>query len=808
MLKKIIIVLIIFSISTSLTIYFYSQSKIPNRTGELKLDGLTDKVVVLYDNLGIPHITAKNDSDLYRAFGYVHAQDRLFQMEMMRRLSQGRLSEVFGEKLLDIDKLFRTFGLESYSKKWIAAMKKRGNKELFSLLDSYLAGVNEFVSNGTNPIEFDLLGFPEHQYTQEDVVSIAGYMAFSFAFAIKDDPLVSFISQKMGDEYLKDLGISYTPGFKQLPVDTINSDALNKNAFNNRMLSQKVTETLEDIIALPLFHGSNSWLVSPHRSASGKAMLINDPHIGYSQPSVWYEAQLKSDKTDIYGHFLALTPLPQLGFNQDIAWGLTMFENDDMDLYLEQLNPENKNQYWAIDHWQNFESRIEIIVIKDKGDLQFEVKESRHGPIINPIYKSEKGVSSPVSKIEQPIAVWWAFKDTDNQVMEGFYQLPHIKTIEEAAEVASKIHAPGLNLMFANSQGDIGWWASAKLPIRPEHVNSKIILDGASGQDDILGFYDFSYNPRQINPSNGVLYTANNQPADMGNGLVAGYYAPTDRPDRITELLSSREKLSVEFMKEMLIDSQSSTGKLFRDTALPVLKDVSLSSLEEEALSIYVKWNADHIPSEQGAAIHNRFRMSLMKLTMEDELGEDYYPKFQFSFLMARTIWRLLPNQESIWWDDVSTERKETRNELIVKAWQQAVSFLERKYSDDLSRWTWANEVSVIYEHPIGKQAPLDKIFNVGPFPVQQGIEVINNTRLKQVGDNFKVTMGPSTRRIIDFGDIENTWGILPTGQSGVVSDKHYDDQALNYSLGNFRHQYITEKQVRENLEGELVFSP
>ena len=602
MLKKLFVFLIAILFVAGISGYFYSQSKIPNRSGEIKLNGLTDKVTVLYDHFGIPHITAKNDADLYRAFGYVHAQDRLFQMEMMRRLSQGRLAEVYGDKLVSIDKLFRALGLESYAKEWLTAIESRGNSALLNTLDSYLAGVNDFALNGQSPIEFDLLNFPHHIYTRDDIASIAGYMAFSFAFAIKDDPLVDHIKQKLGEDYLVDLGINYTPGFEQIPVDPIKS----------KLLTESVSQTLEQLVGLPLFHGSNSWLISPKRSESGKAIFVNDPHIGYSQPSVWYEAQLKSDNTDIYGHFLALTPMPQLGFNRDIAWGLTMFENDDMDLYAEKINPENHQQYWAIDHWATFKTRTEVIKIKDKKSIQFEVKESRHGPIINSTFEDNLPFPNAVSETEQPIALWWAFKNTDNLIMEGFYDLPRVKTVEEAAVVASKIHAPGLNLMFANANGDIAWWASAKLPIRPEHVNSKMILDGASGKDDILGFYDFKYNPKNINPESGVLYSANNQTADMGNGLVPGYYAPTDRASRITELLATQEIHSVDFMKKMLIDSQSKTAQLFQKIALPILNTGknNFSQIELEALTLYKNWNAEHQPEQQGAAIHNRFRMS------------------------------------------------------------------------------------------------------------------------------------------------------------------------------------------------------
>jgi len=800
MLKKTLISILIILLLMAISGYFYFSSKIPQRDGELILDGLSAPVQVLFDNYGIPHLTAENDGDLYRAFGYVHAQDRLFQMEMLRRLSQGRLAEIFGEKLLDVDKLFRTLGLQGYSKRWLAAMEKRGNQDLFATTDSYLAGINEYVKNGTRPIEFELLGFPEHLYTREDIASVAGYMAFSFAFGLKDDPLVDHLSKALGRDYLVDLGIEYTPGFEQIPVD----------AMETKIISQKVSNILQQLTGTPLFHGSNSWLISPSRTQSGKAMLVNDPHIGYSQPNIWYEAQLKSDKIDIYGHFLALTPFAQLGFNRDIAWGLTMFENDDMDLYVEKINPKNPNQYWVIDHWAAFDSRIEIIKVKGQDSLLFEVRESRHGPIINSIYQDNRRVTNAVSEIKHPVSLWWAFKNTDNQIMEGFYQLPKIKTLEQAAEVASKIHAPGLNLMFTNAQGDIGWWASAKLPIRPTHVNSKMLLDGSSGKDDILGYYDFSHNPQKTNPASGVLYSSNNQPADMGDGLVPGYYAPTDRARRIVELLAQQKKLTPEFMKKMLVDSQSKTGLLFQKIAVPVLEReaTSLSEIENKALEIYRNWDGSYRPDQQGATIQTRFRMNLMKLAMQDELGEKFYPGFQFSFLMARSIWRLLPNQESPWWNNRNTDETETRDQLILLAWKKAIAFLNIKHGTNLQSWSWKNEATVVYEHPLGKQKPLDMLFNVGPFPINQGMETINNARLKEEGDGFKITMGPSTRRIIDFGDIENSWGILPTGQSGVAGDKHYDDQALDYSNGKFRPQYITEDQVLDNLEGRLVFLP
>lgn len=800
MIKKILVGLVGILFVLVIFGYFFIQGKMPQREGELQLKGLTDKVEVNYDKFGIPHISAQNDADLYRTFGYVHAQDRLFQMELLRRLSNGEMAEVFGEKLIPMDKLYRTLGLAKHAKPWITSMRKTADPKMFLMLENYLSGVNAFVKNGVRPLEFDLLGLPSREFTLEDIAAISGYMSFSFAQALYDDPLIHLLSQKFGKEYIKDLDLFYTEGFPQLPVDANLAESL----------AVEVSSIIHQLKPAGLFHGSNSWLISPKRSESGKAILVNDPHIAYSQPSAWYEAQLKSNNTNIYGHFLALIPNAMLGFNEKLAWGLTMFENDDIDLYLEKVNPENPEQYWAIDHWENFQSSQEIIKVKDQPDVLFELKSTRHGPIINNMLTDFKGRSYGMSKVEQPLALWWTFLDVNNQQMEAFYELPFADTLEKAAAAAEKIHNPGLNLMYANANGDIAWWATAKLPIRPAHVNSKYILDGASGKDDALGFYDFNHNPKKINPESGVLYTANNQPADMGDGLVPGYYAPKDRPLRITQLLAEKEKFSVEDMQKILLDNTTPTAKLFQQIALPILQQNrdEFSLLAQNSIDNFASWQGNHDPSEVGAVLYTRFRLRLIQLTMEDEIGVDLFESFQNHFLVARSIWVLLPNESSPWWDNVNTSETETRQQLIVQAWKDSIELLEKKLGNNLAEWTWENDVNMVYEHPLGSVEPLDKIFNVVPLPSSGGVEAINNIMLTSKNDQLDIMMGPSTRRVIDFGDITNTWGINPTGQSGVPMDEYYQDQALDYSQGKFRPQYITEEDVKANSGGLLVFVP
>ena len=822
MFKKTLKIMLVIFVIIGLTSYFYIQHKKPQRDGELNLNNLSSDVSVLFDNYGIPHIYAENDADMYRALGYVHAQDRLFQMELLRRLSQGKLSEILGEKLIGVDRLFKTLGLEEYAGTWLEAISNRADKKILLMLDSYLDGVNQFVEKGVTPVEFDLLSIPKHRYSKKDIISIMGYMSFSFAQGLKDDPLVTRLSQQFPQSYLDDMDILSTPGKYQLPVDALtevdenlSADILPDNGqthrINNKQLNRitrSISTVINQLLPMGLFHGSNSWLLSPQKSISGKAVLVNDPHIAFSQPSVWYEADIHSDNTHIYGHFLGLIPFPMLGFNEKLAWGLTMFENDDMDLYAEKMNPENDGQYWAIDHWENFSRRSVTIKIKDHEDITFEVKKTRHGPIINNMFEGFTDKSDPLKGFEKPIALWWKFLDSKNEQVEAFYELPYADTLEKAAMAASKIHAPGLNLMYANARGDIAWWATAKLPIRPRHVNSKMVLDGTSGEDDILGYYDFSHNPHLINPAQGYIYTANNQPQDMGDGLVPGYYSPLDRPKRISEFLESKQKLSIEDMKTLLMDNSTPTAMMIQDVTIPVLTthQQQFSGNKLKAIQIFKSWQADHNPDEVGASIYTEFRLKFVQLAMEDEIGKDIFDNFQYGFLLDRTLWKLVKNEDSPWWDNIHTQKKETRNELIVEAWEQAIDKLESRFGKDMQKWQWRNEVQMIHPHILGKVKYLDKIFNVGPFASRAAIEGVNNLMFKTEGDHLAIIMGPSTRRIIDFADINHSSGINPTGQSGVPFDKYYEDQAKDYADGKFRPQYLDKKEIEANLEGKLIF--
>lgn len=380
---------------------WYLHAKQPLRNGSLALAHLQAPVDVRYDERGVPHLYAQNQTDLYRALGYVHAQDRLFQMEMLRRLARGELAEVLGPKLVDTDRLFRTLRIRDHAAEYSARQDKQSQP--WKVLEAYLDGVNQFQENNPAPLEFDLLGIPRRPFTPEDTLSIAGYMAYSFAAAFRTEPVLTYIRDELGSDYLRIFDLDWHPQGVLTP-----SGALGAGDWKDLgALARLSQQALEDA-GLPQFEGSNAWVVAGSRTASGKPLLAGDPHIRFAAPAVWYEAQLSAPGFELYGHHQALNPFASLGHNRAFGWSLTMFQNDDLDLVAEKVNPDNPNQVWYQGEWVDLQSEEQEIAVKGAAPVKLTLRRSPHGPIVNDALGASSG--------KTPIAMWWAFLETENPV--------------------------------------------------------------------------------------------------------------------------------------------------------------------------------------------------------------------------------------------------------------------------------------------------------------------------------------------------------------------------------------------------------
>lgn len=789
LLKKIVKIVISLVALLVIGFWLFTRTLHPTYNGELELANITEEVTVFYDENGVPHINAQNQKDAYTALGYVHAQDRLWQMELIRRIAAGRLSEIFGKELIKTDKFFSGLGIEEASAKTIANLDK--NSDSYKLAIAYLDGINQFMEIGATPVEFIVVGVEKEKYTLKDMYNVFGYMAFSFAAAHKTDPMLTEVKEKLGEAY-----------FNEIILKNVKETELIKNE-KSPVLTASIASAMNNLYKnLPVspFIGSNSWVIGADKTKNGKVIFANDPHIGFAQPAVWYQSHIKTPDFELYGFNLALTPFSLLGHNREYAYGLTMFENDDIDFYFEQNNPSNLSEYKTKDGFKKYDIRKKTIKVKDNEDLAYDVKVSQHGPIMNDLIEHVDD--------EKPIAMQWIYTKLSNQLLDVSYEMSHAKSLSEFKKGASKLHAPGLNIMYGDAKNNIAWFAAGKLYKYRDGVNTKVFLDGTSGNDEILEYFDFEENPQAINPNINYVYSANNQPDSIKGGLYPGYYLPEDRAKRIVGLLKDKNDFTKENVAIMLYDVTSTSVSEMISNLTIDFDTSQFSSTEKESFNILKKWNGNYDKKEVAPTIYNRFLYEVLVATYKDEMGKSF-EQFINTPYQDKAFAEQVKRKVSVWWDNVkTTDKKETRKEIITLSYKKAITFLSNQLGDNVQGWTWDKVISIEYEHALGKVTVLRKYFNVGPFKTVGGNEVINNQifHLDSTGV-YKIVAGPSTRRIVDFSDVENGLGILPTGQSGNVFSPHYKDQAQKYVDGKFVKMKLDQKEI-EKSENVLILKP
>jgi penicillin amidase len=738
------------------------------REGTIKAPQLQEAVEVIFDDYGVPHIQASNLDDLYFALGYLHAQDRLFQMESMRRLARGELAEVFGPELVKTDTLFRTLGLGRHAAQYVADADKTTNA--WRAFEFYLAGVNHYQDTGKLPVEFDLLGITPRPFTTTDSISVAGYMAYSFAVAMRTEPLMSHVATELGQDYLDLFALDQPLNQVQPNAETLAS--LNKLG-EISLLPQSLNQ----------FEGSNAWAIRGSRTASGKPILESDPHITFGVPGTWYEAHLQAPGFEIYGHHLALIPPAMLGHNRHFGWGITMFQNDDMDFYLEKPNPDNPNQVWATDRWEDIVELRETIAVKDQDDVEISIRSTRNGPIINGIF--------PGYPDAEPVSLWWTFTNSNNPMLEAFYGMNHASNIEEFSQSVQGIHAPGLNIMYADASDNIGWWAAARIPVRPDHVSPWHILDGSSGKDSPTGFYDFSFNPQSVNPEAGFIVSANHRPQPQQQPqqgfMTPGYYNFDARAVRLTQLLENTQQATIENQRPLQLDTTSNHAREAMATLLSQLEADMDADLKQQLQS----WDGNFLKESIAASVFIEWQYQLAEQVFKDELGEDLFGMMKETRKIDFGFYNILKNPQSPWWNNVDNADINGMKDVINHSWDKAIAVLNKDLGSDWQQWQWQRRHTLTLNHALSRAPLLSHLFSIGPAPVDGSHAVPNNLSQKFSSGEQPVIYGPSTRRLIDFAKPERSQGILPAGQSGNPFDQHYDDQFETYVRGGYRQQIL-----------------
>lgn len=766
---------------------------VPDYEGRLQLQGLEAPVTVTWDKWGTPHVKAQNEADLFLAYGWVVASERLFQMDLQRRVGRGELSEILGDKTLEVDKFFRTLKFAHWSREFFEANQEKLNPQMMRLLQSFLNGVNQFVQKGPLPLEMELLKYRPSPFHMEDILSYGAVMGFHFQEAPRTDPLKTFIWGEIGGERAQDLW----PGEKQ------------KVLSHMRQKMKAPLQLLTGLQVLPEwlpFEGSNAWVLAGKRTESGKPILANDPHIGFSQPGTWFEAHLSAPGFEVYGHHVPLIPFALLGHNQHHAWGLTMSEVDDMDFYREKLQPEDQNKVLYKGIWTELKQSGEKIKVKNKEDVILGIRESKHGPIVDHLL--EPKVQMPQGEL---LSLSWPFLSLDNFMLETFFDLPRLTHVRELPKALEKAVGPGLNVLYADVDDQIAWYVLGKILKRPLHVDAQTLLDGTSSADEPLGFLPFSENPFALNPASGVIVSANDYPREAQNlrgPPLSGYWQGPQRYNRISELLSEKEKWSVEALKAVQTDSVLKDGPEMLALMLPLLeKKLVKDGVDEKILTLLREWKGEHTVDSAAALIFWQWVHQLVGELWSDDLGPRF-AAYQDGVSSWQALKKVLQKPQSPLWDWLPSQGAESAEDVLFFSYTKMKEKLG-PLGKNPAHWRWGKKHQITFKHAFGKMRPLNYLFNVGPFEVSGGNFQVNHMKFSRSRDeSFDVFHGPSTRRLIDLGDLGKSVGILPSGNSGHALGPHYQDQAKLFLQNQYRPQFLNQAQIDAHKEGEVTFVP
>ncbi len=776
-------------------------SPLPSYNENISTIKINSNIEVYRDSFAVPYIIASSDEDVAFSLGYLHAQERLFSMDLIRRAGEGKLAEILGEKALPFDKMFRTVGLERNLKNNLNKM----DPSVMKLLQAYANGVNEYIDRqkGNYPIEFDVLGYQPELWKPIHSLIIIKMMAWELNISWWTDISFSELIQKLGKDKVMEILPDYpenaptiiADNFKYLPA--INSTLVETDKAFRQMMGWTGTHI-----------GSNNWVVNANKSVSGKPIIANDPHLAFSAPGIWYAAVIKSKGWDAAGVTLPGVPGIVIGKSNSISWVLTNVMNDDSDFYIEKLD-SSKTKYLLDGQWQNLEIIKDTIHIKNKKDEVITIRETHRGPIISNIHPFTFIYNESEIKIP-PISLRWSGNDFSDEML-AFYKINKANNWDEFREGVKYFGIPGQNFVYADASGNIGYIMGARVPIRASN-NPTLVFDGTNSQNDWKGYVPFQEIPVILNPAENFIASANNKVLKNFKYHISNLWEPSSRIDRIRELLTSKVKQSVNDFEKYQMDQVSPYAKTITYYLLNAFEGIKVKDQNlNTALELFSKWDYDLNKYSQTPSIYAMFLKYLLKNIYYDKMGNDLYNRFIFlANVPYRSLLQILDKPNSIWFDDVNTKKIETRDDIIRKSLSDALTELEEKYGKDPVNWQWGEIHTVTFKHAFsGNFSLLDKFINIGPFeiggdgttifnteyPFAKSIEEFSMFRHKE----FDNILGPSMRFIYDFSSPEIINLILTTGQSGNTMSNYYKDQTPLWLAGQYMKINTDQSSIIKN---------
>lgn len=774
----------------------YIHTSLPQLNGTVQSKGLGSSVKVIRDKNAVPHIYAHNSNDAYFGLGYVHAQDRLWQLEMNRRIGSGRLAEIFGEAALDKDKFLRTLGIRPTA----SAIYQSLSDTERTRLEAYGAGINSFIENrqGSLPMEFLIIGVKPEPWTPEDSIAWQLMMAWDLSANWRQELLRLELSSHLSTQQIQEFLPPY-PGDSALSLP--NLKVLYENLANVDV-SQLIAKAPS---SLPEGAGSNNWVINGSRSSTGKPLLANDPHLGLSAPSLWYLAHLDSPDLKVIGATLPGIPAIVLGRNQRIAWGYTNTGPDTQDLFIEKIDRANKVNYKTPTGVQAFITYQERIKVKNGEDVIITIRNSRHGPIIS-------DAAEDIQKLLPPNHVlafsWTALRQDDKTIVSGD-KLSRANNWQEFTEAVKDFHSPQQNILYADVDGNIGFIAPARVPIRKSDndINGLAPSPGWDAKYDWNGFIPFDQLPQQYNPASGKIVTANEKivPNDYPHFLTSEWVPPF-RADRINQLLDKQPKHSIESFQHIQADVTS----LAAIKVLKHFKNIKVQDQQTQKLiELLNAWNGEMKANRSEPLIFNVWLREFTRLLYEDELGKAFARAWDQRMVFSLNVLNN-KNGESRWCDDIKTKEKETCDQLIESAFSKAKKYLQQTYGQDLTKWQWGNaHIAHSTHRPFSGKPIVGSLFDISvPSPGDTYTINVGRNSISNDKEPFANHHAASYRAIYDFADLDRSLFMQSAGQSGNRLSIYYDDLAPKWVNVEYLNMSMKQNEIESGAIGTLVLEP
>jgi penicillin amidase len=778
----------------SWAVYVWRRA-LPEVNGTVEGSGVAAPVEIVRDRWGVPHIFAASDEDAYFALGWAMAQDRLFQMDLVRHVSQGRLAELFGAPVVEIDTLFRTLDLPGIGRRMYAAAAPK----VQAACEAFARGINAYqaAQGGRLPPEYALLQLEPRPFAAEDFSAMVGFMTWGLNPAWQMDPIFEAIVARVGPRRAAALFPQARGGLPAVyPARTAISQAQRDGPPPRSALSPRERALLS---LLPGLGGSNSWVVGPEKSATGRPILANDPHLGHGLPPTWYLAHLRSPGQDVAGALLPGVPFVVIGHNRSIAWGLTNLMSDGGDFFLEKLDAARPGMVMYRGGWVPLEVRREVIHVKDGAPVQLEVRRTPHGPLVNHLLPGE----------ERPLSYQWVYdKAGDANELEGFHALNRARDWDAFRAALARFGAAAQNVTYADRRGHIGQQAAGRLPrVGPRGgMGYRIGWDGSAEWE---GFLPFARNPSSFDPPEGFVASANNPTwPPSAPFYVSGYWEPPDRYLRIVERLREHPRWSREEMARLQADTLwMSAAPLAAELLAAFAAAPPPQPIDAAALALLEGWRGEMDADSAPAAVFAVFYKHLFHEVFDDELGTETTDalrvKGNFSGPMLRAV---LSGAAEGWLDRADTAPREGRADILRAAFRKAVRELERRLGDKPAEWRWGRLHRLTLRHPLGRSFPLSVLFNLGPFPLGGHAETVAKAQFTD--DDYAVYWGPSLRMVTELGHPERALAVLPGGQSGIPASAHYDDLAGLWRTGRMHPLLMEREDIAPLAEGRLMLLP